>query len=307
MEVQALPLPAGDRPPGFLGGVGEFTIEAIATPARLRVGQSLEYSITVKGPAALGIDRPPGLDRLARLEVEPHINRQPDRVTLEPPSRTFAYQLRPTRPGPATIPPVTVSMFEPRLGRYVTRATAGLPITVLDADRFEHEDMGDPKSLPSPTVSLKRVRVAELTAAAGSALIAAVVWQLRRRNDPSRVLRGTGRALNRRLAASAEDDVETQARVIVDGLIEILAVSTGRPAGALTPSEAEAEVRKATGSESLAGRARELLNRCDRIRFDRGGVGSFHDPLLREDGRALLAEVVRAVGRRPTVADVRSK
>jgi len=299
LEIRASPLPAEARPPGFLGGVGEFSVEASADPTRVRVGQLVDYTITVRGPASAGIDRPPALERLARLAVEPRIERRPDQIVFDPPSQTFAYRLRPQLPGSATIPPVTVSMFDPRLGRYVTRATAGIPLRVLDAPRLDLATVRDPDPTPSRSVSIPVVGAVVAATALTSAVGAAVVWAGRRRADTPVALRRLGRDLARRLDAAGQADAEAQGRILEAGLISLFALKTGRPGGALTPDEAEAEAVRATGSDDLAAGARAILTRCDRARYDGPGVGDRPDPTLKADGLAFFAELVVAAGRHP--------
>ena len=52
------PVPLEDRPAQFLGGVGEFSLDAAVVPATIRLGQELIYRITIKGPAAWGSVEP---------------------------------------------------------------------------------------------------------------------------------------------------------------------------------------------------------------------------------------------------------
>ncbi len=55
VRVTVRPLPPEGRPPEFLGGVGRFAIQVGAAPRSVRVGQELDYRITVTGPAAWGM------------------------------------------------------------------------------------------------------------------------------------------------------------------------------------------------------------------------------------------------------------
>ena len=75
VRLSIKPVPAEGRPAEFLGGVGPFTLKAEAVPATVRVGQELEYRITVTGPAAWGMTDRPELKRFDRtglgLRIEP--------------------------------------------------------------------------------------------------------------------------------------------------------------------------------------------------------------------------------------------
>ena len=131
------PLPAAGRTADFLGGVGWFEVEARADPPSVRLGQVLDFRITVHGPGARGMSGAPGLARLVTLPVALPIERGPDQAVDDPPSRTFVYRLRPTRAGNLTLPPIALAAFDPKSGRYVTKVTAGLPIRVAEVPAFQ--------------------------------------------------------------------------------------------------------------------------------------------------------------------------
>ena len=54
MTLGVKALPVAGRTADFLGGVGEFEVGAEAEPTAVRSGQTLEYRVTVTGPAARG-------------------------------------------------------------------------------------------------------------------------------------------------------------------------------------------------------------------------------------------------------------
>ena len=99
------PVPLEGRPAGFLGGVGEFSVQATALPASVRVGQELIYRIAIKGPAAWGSTLRPDLGRFDRIPLDLRVENLPDERTNEPPSMTFVYRIRPTRGGTEFYPP----------------------------------------------------------------------------------------------------------------------------------------------------------------------------------------------------------
>ena len=134
-------MPPEGRPAAFLGGVGDFSVEADVSPATVRVGQELTYRITVTGPAAWGMTARPDLSRLERLAIAPRIEALPDETIHEPPSRTFVTRLRPTRPGDAVLPPVVIAAFDPETLRYFSKATKGLAVKAVAVPAF------DPRSL----------------------------------------------------------------------------------------------------------------------------------------------------------------
>ena len=142
--------PVAGRPSAFLGGVGRFEVEARADPFLLRLGQTFSYSIRVTGPGAYGTIHPPDLERVARCPLAPRVTRLATETVAEPPSRTFRYELRPTRDGGVVLPPVAVAAFDPTLGRYVTKVTEGLPVQVVQVRTFDSGTLILPDD-PSPS------------------------------------------------------------------------------------------------------------------------------------------------------------
>src|SRR5262249_47460240 len=121
IRVPIEPLPPLQRPAEFLGGVGRFELHAEATPKLVQVGRNVTFRIKVTGSAAWGMTGRPELARFDQLPLGLRIQPEPDETTVEPPTRTFVYRLRPTRAGEAVLPPVAIAAFDPAVKRYVTR------------------------------------------------------------------------------------------------------------------------------------------------------------------------------------------
>jgi hypothetical protein len=281
VRLTVRPVPLEGRPGAFLGGVGEFEVEATAEPTSTRSGEPFEYRVTVRGPAAWGTKSSPSLDRLSRLPLGFLVERVPDVVTPDPPSRALVFRVRPTRPGTASLPPVSVAAFDPATGRYVTKVTESVPVRVVDVPRFDPSsvDYAPPSGAGQPgwwsAHSSGFAAGLGALALAGSGL---AVWLVRRRRDTGRAVRRLTRRVAEQLG-QAGDDPE-RGRVITEGLAEYLRLTTGRPPGALTPDEAETGVARATGDLDLARRAGRLIAVCDRVRY---GLDNDHpaDPLTR--------------------------
>jgi hypothetical protein len=292
------PPPEG-RPAEFLGGIGEFTALAEASPASVRVGAELMYRINVSGPAAWGMTTRPDLSRFGRISVSPRIDALPDQTVNEPPSRTFMYRIRPTRAGDVVLPPVSIAAFDPELARYITKTTQGIPIKVVAVTAF------NPRTLEyNATDADQARRAATAWASAGALALAflavlplAVLIRRRRlargRSGPEaarRFARQTWRKLGKplvdvsmhfmgenpresgleHLGRTSPHLFQPPARRITEALIEYARVGVGRPPGALTPDEARDVVAGLTRSEALGDRAAELVDRCDLALFADG-------------------------------------
>src|SRR5262249_57862228 len=115
-----------------------------------RVGQELDFRITVNGPAAWGMVDRPELKRFDRLGIGLRIEPRPDEASPEPPSRTFVYRLRPTRPGAVVLPPVAIAAFDPDLSRYLTQVTAGGAVRAVPLAPFDPAAGGLGAARPAP-------------------------------------------------------------------------------------------------------------------------------------------------------------
>ena len=312
LRVTIRRVPPEGRPAAFLGGIGRFTLRGEAAPPVVRVGQELEFRITVNGPAAWGMVERPELKRLDRLPIGLHIEPRPDESSHEPPSRTFVYRLRPTRPGEVVLPPVAIAAFDPELSHYVTQVTAGVPLRVVAVAAF------DPA-----TIDYAQAGTAtdghELSIAVGASaalLLVAAYLLLRRVRRRHPVLR-SGRHRARRFASRSvrgwaidPDRVRILPRElkvgqfvatrIVARLTTYLQLGIGRPPGALTPAEARQGVAQVTDSEELAERAGQLIARCDTILYGDTPAGPNEDArTLLEEARGLFAALGRVPITRP--------
>lgn len=292
LRLNILDVPVAGRPPSFLGGVGPITLEAEAKPASVRLGQSFEFRITVKGPGSRGMSRSPVLDRFDRVPLGLRVEREPVEVVAEPASRVFRYRLRPTRTGEATLPPVAFSTFDPQTTRFLTRVTSGLSIRVVDVPRF------DPSTLDyGPLVSRSNTRSTGLvigSVAATTVIVFVAGWTfhrrlLARRRDwaARRVLAHIARGFDE--SASAEE----VGRRITEGLAEYLHLKTRRPRGVLTPEEARVGFSTSERDEAIGESAERLVAHCDRAQYSSYGrdVGS-----LVSEARRWLEELSRLRG-----------
>lgn len=304
LKTTVRPVPPEGRPSEFLGGVGSFTLKAEAAPRLVRAGQEFEYRLTIAGPAAWGTTGRPELKRFDRLPLNLRI--QPGRTDAmrEPPSRTFVYRMRPTRPGEAVLPPVAIAAFDPSSQHYVTRMTPSVPIKVVAVATF------DPSAIPdlNPRVETADVRSARrrwiLGIGAGILLVGSagtLVWARRRARRAGRLV---GPVASRRYAAAfarelahhsysgepAGWDGSGLAQAISAALVRYLELGIGRPPGALTPDEAGAGVGDCTGSDELGERAARITARCDGVLYRDEPAPTFddHPEALRRDARELF-------------------
>ncbi|QEH33240.1 hypothetical protein OJF2_17400 [Aquisphaera giovannonii] len=278
LRLRVEPVPTEGRPAGFLGGVGEFTLEADASPSSVRVGQATVYRIEIRGPAAWGSRLAPDLSRLAHLPIAPKIDELPQAAADDPPTRTFSFRILPTRPGDVLLPPVSISAYDPHAGQYFTKVTRSVPIRAVAVPELESGTV----ELPTHPAGWTR---SSGTAAVASTIIGAtlivIASRLVRRGRAARRGPAASRRLARQLAArlaslgkagGAEGSSEEMsparfAAELMGALTTFASTVADRPPGALTPAEARDAFRALTGSEELASRASRLVEWCDRVLF----------------------------------------
>jgi hypothetical protein len=272
----------------------------------------------------------PELKRYDRLGIGLRVESRPDEATLEPPSRTLIYRLRPSRPGQAVLPPVAVAAFDPAVGRYITHVTAGVPIRVLEVPAFDPATLADGELVGGAGGSSGQVGLSPVWVGASALLVGAagaLAWVRRhgRRGRPQgpaaarrfAIRLGRDLAFHRSLAArtrasdrgavpsAATGDrshtVLELALQITAGLVRYLELGLGRPPGALTPDEANQGVALCTGSDALGAQAGRLATRCDLMLYREGPPRPEMDlDRLREDARGLFSALgrVKTSGRR---------
>ncbi len=120
-------VPPEGRTSAFLGGIGPFEVWAVAVaePASVRPGETLEFRLHLSGPAAWGSVRPPDLNEWATPTLKVEFVAE-SLQAVGTPIRTYRYRVRPLKPGRLMLPPVAISAFDPSTRRYATKTTSGV-------------------------------------------------------------------------------------------------------------------------------------------------------------------------------------
>ena len=306
VRLRVKPVPAPIRSGRFLGGVGDLEVEAGLEPPSVRVGGSVTYRITLRGPAALGSTRAPTLEGLDDMEV----TALPIEVSADPPMRTFAWSVRAVKAGQWAVPPHRIDYYDPTRSpqRPLTRTTEALRFDSIAPTPF---DPSDAVGIGSGSADVESVHRSWQIIAGVSALLivwAGVAgWRIRRRRrkrisggesskskpDP----KSQAARIDREIQAATATEPKDLASKVVVGLIDYLEVACDRPRGALTPGEADEAVVAATGDPELGRHAAALVDLCDLICY------SPRNDLMRASGegetiRLLAVSLFRELGRR---------
>ncbi len=125
--IDVIGLPEQGRPLDFSGAVGVLHASARADRTDVDVGDSIKLNVEWTGDGNLEFFTPPELDRLDAFEGF-RVFGKTERKTAE--RRMLTYDIAPTSDKLKQIPPVPLSVFDPRQNAYVTITTQPVPIRV---------------------------------------------------------------------------------------------------------------------------------------------------------------------------------
>jgi hypothetical protein len=132
--VKVQPLPDAGRPADFHGAVGQFDVEASATPTQVNAGDPITLRLRVSGKG--------NFDRVSSdmLAADSHWKTYSTKSKFEASdsdgfqgSKTIEQPVIPNDASVSVVPSLSFSFFDPELGRYVTRTTAPIAVTVSGA------------------------------------------------------------------------------------------------------------------------------------------------------------------------------
>jgi hypothetical protein len=283
------PVPLEGRPASYLRGVGEIEARAEAVPASIRLGQTFEYRLVLKGHGAVGSTQWPVLPEfagLSGLKIEPAGT---DR-SIEPPSRTYRYRARATEPGTLILPAVAVASFHPIGKRYVETHAQSVTVRVVDVPRF------DPATLPAVPGELPSGPGLERWAWIIPAVAVAAAWGMVALVRVKTSARRSARRAARSLGEARDGDVAAR---VAAGLKAYLVRANGHRGGELTPEEAAREIARAVDDSGLAERARRLVERSDQARFGRD-AGDGPSSGLAAEASSFFEDLARRRPRKPS-------
>jgi len=321
--IVVLPLPAAGKPAGFSGVVAEnLTLMLSAEKNLLQVGEPVNVTIEINGIGNMKtVAAPPleGLDGFKTYESGSHFDVFKKQYVVSGRKR-YDYVLIPQSPGRQTIPPVSLSYFDPVAKRYlvaqslpvqldvqpgtkeegrkVIYAGAGEEFEIIDQDiRFIHPV---PSSLAVSSGGLYQNRAfLALHALPLFAVGLSLVVEKRRRRfredvglaRASRAQRDAEKrfsAAGKRLQAGQAEDAFSSVAAALRGY---LADKMNTPAAGLTTAAVDAFLARRGVEAKVQEELRAVTGACDAARFTSGGASV-------EAGREVLSRarsLVRAL------------
>ncbi|HXB90798.1 MAG TPA: BatD family protein, partial [Puia sp.] len=135
LPITIKPLPEENRPAGFNGAVGRFSIQASLANRNISAQEDATLHVVVRGQGNLPVITAPSVSWPNGIEAFDPTAKEDVNKTVAPMSgsKSFDYVFTPRNPGHYTIPPITFPYFDPSSRSYKTAETASLDIQVAPA------------------------------------------------------------------------------------------------------------------------------------------------------------------------------
>lgn len=149
LSVVVKALPEQGKPSNFTGAVGRYTIESSVDKREVTAGDPITLRVRVKGQGNINTIEPPTLKKLDNFKIydsSSSANISKDRGVVEG-EKVAETVLVPRRAGNFTIPALSFSYFDPKIGQYKELKTSEQTIEVHPGSEPE-----DSAPIPSPGI-----------------------------------------------------------------------------------------------------------------------------------------------------------
>jgi hypothetical protein len=320
LEITVKGVPAEGRPEDYVGAIGHFALSGSLTPRRLKVGDPMTFTLTLRGSGSLAAVKPPDLGKVAAVAGRFKVYDATQKIEAD--AASFVYSLRPLAEGQDPFPAVPLAYFDADRQQYVTVQTDPIPMQVARAERLSSDQIVGSLRAAGPLngelesrregifanitdVALVRDQSVHPLAwlmglggcAAGYVLVAVGTVMVRRRWEDKSSLRrraAAARARQRLRTAMAQwhdRRVREAADLVQDSLAGLVADVAGLDEAGLTPKDVLRHLQAWGFPETLTARAGAVLESCDAARY--GGTGDSDS--LGEEAREVLESVIETL------------
>ncbi|MHB1920618.1 MAG: BatD family protein [Chitinophagaceae bacterium] len=146
VKITVLPLPTAGRPADFNGAVGKFTIAATLDKSTLSTDDAGNLVVTVTGTGNINLLSAPQVKFPSAFDSYASKSTDQFNQNVSPfsGSRSFSFVFMPKSPGDFTIPPVTLSYFDPVSGTYQTTQTKTFSLHVTQGSNGSSSGLTTP-------------------------------------------------------------------------------------------------------------------------------------------------------------------
>jgi len=325
-RLQVKSVPSVKRPQDFSGLVGHFTIDSDISARSVSLGDSITLTVSIEGEGnirslALPPQPVPGFkiyDDAPTLEV----TMDSDRTLIS--QKVFKRALVPQKTGTFTIPPITLSYFDPAQRQFKTLSTRPQLVTVTPGTG---QEAAISSTRPGPATKQEirvmaedilpihvgaqvlRNRYVPFTNPATLGLLAlpATLFLLadgmrrireRRLGNPTQLRRRHALKQAHKALKVLEEDASANERARLDGLSRVFRQYLGDKlnieGGTLMAQEAQVQLINQDIAESLAGQTARFIERIEQARYAPVGFDGSFDDLLTQ-ARTLMNHLEKAL------------
>jgi hypothetical protein len=184
VKVNVKPIPVDGRPEDFAGAIGDFDVSAQIEGQSFPAGQPFSLRVRFEGKGNAKPIELPQLNLPGTVEI--YDTRAESKYFRNGRSyKEFEVLLIPREPGPLKIPELSFSMFDPRLGKYVTRTTSAMDVTItegkggtINSERVKPNEVGGSGSTAVRTDVLPDILLSYSSPSSVSMVSGPFVWGL---------------------------------------------------------------------------------------------------------------------------------
>lgn len=296
MDIQVLPLPRENVPPGFNGAVGSYTMSVTAGPTNVIAGDPVTLQIQISGHGTLDSLVLPQQSGWDNFKVYPPSSKfTPANQLGIDGSKTFEEIVTPQNSEIKALPPVTLSFFDTEQKKYRTLTQPSIPLMVRAATPGVMPTMANgghtETATPAPDIIpikqhmgvVAQIRpplvqqpwFLTLQSVPALALISSVIWRkrkeslannprLRRQRQVAQLVReGLGELQSLAAQNKSEEFFATLFRLLQEQLGERLDL----PATSITEAVIEEQLRPHGVSEEIVAPLHEMFQTCNLARY----------------------------------------
>lgn len=141
LKLTVLPLPEKDKPSGFYGLVGQYTISASAKPTQVNVGDPVTLTIKIGDSKYLKPVQWPAIEQIPELAQNFKIPSEKASPTIENGYKVFTQTIRANNDKVAVIPPISLAYFDAEKGEYAVAKTEPIKLQVSPSKMLTSADL----------------------------------------------------------------------------------------------------------------------------------------------------------------------
>ena len=298
VELTVLPLPEEGKPAQFYGLVGQYTIEASATPTEISVGDPITLTIKIGGGSYLKPIHWPALEQVPELAANFKIPSQKASPTIAGGFKVFTQTIRANNDTVTEIPSIPLAFFDAERRKYVTAKSEPIPIDVaptriltnadLEGASFapvnkeveaikkglsaNYEDLDVLKDMSfSPLAALASPGYAVLWIGPLLAFVSSIFIKLFTHTSPQKVAvkrrrQACGKTVGQ-LKSIASADTERQSELLVCAMKQYIGDRFDKTAGSLTSDDCYDAIVTRADDAPAADKYRETIANFDAARY----------------------------------------